>query len=218
MQLVRLAVRVRAAPLCVLAVLALCAAGLSACRSLPFPEPHLEGEYGALLRRWTLERALYAGLETRAFVQVVYLAPELVDAQAAKVSDMRAEPAPQRAHTLEAMRAAAATPTFVAVVRTPNRDWNDLESKTSSWRLAIDYGAGQFDAERIERFERPWPPELQTLYPYVDDWSVAYRIHFPVASVTTPPPPGNAAPHPMPRLVMAGALGKMLFDWSGAEK
>ena len=52
------------------------------CRSLPFPDPHLEGEYGKALKRWTRTVALYSGLETRAFVRIVYLSPEFVAAQA----------------------------------------------------------------------------------------------------------------------------------------
>ena len=47
----------------------------TACRTLPFPEPHLEGEYGQALKKWTRRVALYAGLETRAFVRIVYLSP-----------------------------------------------------------------------------------------------------------------------------------------------
>ena len=190
-------------------VLPLCA--LLACQSLPFPEPHLEGNYGELLRRWTRESEVYQGLETRAFVQVVFLAPPLVDAQSELVADVRAEPAPARARTLARMRAAAATPTFFAVVRTPDRNWNDLDSKTSVWRIAIDYGAGQFEPASVVRMEQPWSAELQTLYPYLDEYSVAYEIRFPAAA--TPPPAGSSV-QPEPALTIAGVLGQMKFDWS----
>jgi hypothetical protein len=190
--------------------------GLIACRSLPFPEPHLEGEYGMLLKKWTRQKALYSGLETRAFAQVVYHAPELVDAQAVKVADMRAEPAPQRGRTIQAMRAEASTPTFMVILRTPDRNWNDLESKKSIWRIAIDYGAGQYEPTKVERIERPFSAELQTLYPYIDEYSVAYRIHFPASSAPIPPPTGTQ--RVLPRLVIAGALGQMDFDWAEPQR
>ena len=185
---------------------------LAACQSLPFPEPHLEGPYGALLHTWTRESEIYQGLETHAFVQAVFLAPPLVDAQAELVADFRAEPAPARARTLARMRAAAATPTFFAVVRTPDPNWNDLQSKTSVWRIAIDYGAGQFEPESVERLERPFSAELHKLYPYLDEYSVAYLIRFPAASVPTPP--AGASPQQEPALTIAGVLGQMKFDWS----
>ena len=69
------------------ALLVLCAA----CRTLPFPDPQLEGEYGAALKRWTRSVTLYSGLETRAFVRIIYLSPAFVDAQARELSKMRAE-------------------------------------------------------------------------------------------------------------------------------
>lgn len=195
------------------AVLAAALAGaLAACRSLPFPEPHLEGEYGRLLHAWTREQALYQGLENRAFAQVVYLSPQLIEAQAELISGLRAEPAPARARTLERMRAEAAAPSFFAVVRTPDRNWNDLESRTSVWRVAVDYGAGQFEPEKVERLEKPWSAELQKLYPYLDEYAVAYRLHFPAAAAQAAPPVGSKAPL-VPSLVMAGALGQMRFDW-----
>jgi hypothetical protein len=183
---------------------------------LPFPDPHLEGEYGQLLKKWTRVKTVYEGLETRAFAQAIYLATELVDAQAIKVTDMRAEPPALRARTLQTMRAEASAPTFMVILRTPDRTWNDLESKKSSWRVAVDFGAGEFEPEKIDRFERPWSAELHNLYPYVDEYSVAYRIRFPAASAPVPAPSG--AQRALPRLIVAGAIGKMEFNWDGRPR
>ncbi len=52
---------------------ALC--GLAACRSIPFAEPKLEGEYGAALKAAAREAALFDNLETRAFVHVIQVTP-----------------------------------------------------------------------------------------------------------------------------------------------
>jgi len=180
-----------------------------ACRTLPFPEPELEGEYGKLLRKWTVEKALYSGLETRGFCRMVYLSDEFVDAQAKKVSDMRAELPDQAARTRERLRAAAATPTVFAVFYTPDKLSNDWNDRNSVWRIALNLGLGQVEPERMERIERPFNAELRSLYPYLDDYSVAYVIHFPAQQR----PPGLEYPATEADLVVAGALGKMEFKW-----
>lgn len=192
---------------------ALLAGPLMACKTLPFPEPHLEGEYGRLLHAWTREQALYQGLENRAFAQVIYLSPQLIEAQADLISGLRAEPSPARARTLERLRAEAAAPTFFAILRTPDRNWNDLESRTSVWRVALDDGVGQVEPEKVERLEKPWSAELQKLYPYLDEYAVAYRLRFPAVAAPAAKAAGASAPL-VPALVMAGALGQMRFDWS----
>jgi hypothetical protein len=187
----------------------LLAAALSfGCRTLPFPEPHLEGRYGEVLRTWTRQQAVYQGLETRAFTQVIYLARPLVDVQGELISGLRAEPALARERTLERMRRETATPTFFVVMRTPDRNWNDLESKTSIWRIAVDFGAGEFEPEKVQRLERPFSAELQTLYPYLDEYSVAYVVHFAAAAAAGRTPP------PLPAMVIAGVLGAMRFNWT----
>jgi hypothetical protein len=192
----------------------LLAAALSlGCRSLPFPEPNLEGEYGGVLRTWTREQAVYEGLETRAFAQVIYLAPPLVDAQASMVSRLRAEPPPARARTLERMRRETATPTFFVVMRTPDRNWNDLEAKNSVWRVAVDFGGGEFEPEKVERLERPFSAELQKLYPYLDEYAVAYVLRFPAAAASAASGAGSKTAS-LPVMVMAGALGTMRFNWT----
>jgi hypothetical protein len=181
---------------------------------LPFPAPQLEGQYGEVLRSWTREQAVYQGLETRAFTQVIYLARPLVDVQAEMISSLRAETAHARERTLERMRRETATPTFFVVMRTPDRNWNDLESKTSVWRIAVDFGAGEFEPERVDRLERPFSAELQKLYPYLDEYSVAYVVHFPAAAAAPVTPAAGSTRAPLPAMVIAGVLGTMRFNWT----
>jgi hypothetical protein len=179
---------------------------LCACKTLPFPEPDLEGEYGKALALWTRRVALYAGLETRGFCRVVYLSPEFVDAQAKKIAEMRAEHPDEAARTREKLLAETGTPTVFAVFYTPDRQSNDWNDKDSVWRIALDEGKGEFAPERIRRFERPFNADMRALWPYVDDYSVAYEIHFPAQAA--PPDPTQA------RLIVAGALGRMAFTWN----
>jgi hypothetical protein len=186
------------------------AVALCGCRSLPFPEPRLEGPYGKALDKWTRRETLYAGLETRAIARVVYLSPEFVTAQAAEISNMRAELPDQAAQTLAKMREQTRTPTFFAVVYTPDRTANDWHEPNSVWRLAVNVGLGQVGPVKVELMEKPFNAELRVLYPYLDQFSQAYRIHFP----EQPVPAGQKPEAGDVELIAAGAPGKLDFHWS----
>jgi hypothetical protein len=197
------------------AILALIA---TACRTLPFPDPDLEGDYGMALKKWTRKVALYSGLETRAFARVVYLTPEFVTAQALEISRMRAELPDKAAETLAKMREEYRQPTFFAVVYTPDKTANDWNEPNSVWRIALNMGLGERAPDKITRFEVPFNAELKVLYPYLDDYSVAYLLRFPdpMKPASTPAAARPAVEQFTPveaHLTAAGALGKMLFRW-----
>jgi hypothetical protein len=202
-------------------IIALAAAS---CRSLPFPDPHLEGEYGKSLKRWTRTVALYSGLETRAFVRMVYLSPEFVAGQAQELARMRAELPDQAAATLSRMREEYRQPSFFAIVYLPDRTANDWNERQSVWRIALNLGLGEQPPDRVVRYERPFNAELRALYPYLDDYSTAYLIRFPEPASTPQQISGPTAQVPAPRplesfipaeahMVVAGAPGKMTFNW-----
>lgn len=200
----------------------------SGCRTLPFPDPHLEGEYGKSLKRWTRTVALYSGLETRAFVRVVYLSPEFVAAQAQQISRMRAELPDQAAQTLEKMRDEDRPPTFFAIAYMPDKTANDWNEPNSVWRIALNVGMGEQGPDKIVRYERPFNAEMRALYPYLDEYSTAYLIRFPQPAPAEPQANAAAPTRPMEsfipgevHLVIAGALGRMTFNWrldGGAEE
>jgi hypothetical protein len=185
------------------------------CRTLPFPDPHLEGEYGKALKKWTRTVALYSGLETRAFVRLIYMSPEFVEAQARQLSELRAELPDQAAATLEKLREDNAKPSFFAVVYIPDRTANDWQNKDTVWRIALNLGLGEQPPQKVQRFESPFNAELRALYPYVDDYSVAYRLQFDA------PAPPSATPGAAPMafsfnevsVKAASALGKMVFHF-----
>lgn len=180
---------------------------LAGCRTLPFPDPELKGEYGKALKKWTRQVALYSGLETRAFVRMVYLSPEFVDAQAKELSAMRAELPDQASVTLARLREQTRQPSFFAVVYMPDKTANDWNEGDSVWRLALNMGMGERPPDRIQRFEVPFNAELRALYPYIDEYSVAYLLRFP-----DPAAPASFTPVEA-QLIAAGALGKMQFRW-----
>ena len=184
-----------------------CAAlsGLAACRSIPFAEPKLEGEYGAALKVATREAAVFDNLETRAFVHVIQVTPQLAEAQADKLSALRGEPpSVAAARKAKARDEAALKPIFFAVVSTPSAQWNDWDQKSSAWRIALGPDYLRVPV-KMERFERPFSVELLALYPYLDDFHTGYRLEFEGKVEATP------------LLQISGALGKMMFDWSLAR-
>jgi len=186
-----------------------------ACSRLPFPDPKLEGEYGAALKKWTRQVALYSGLETRAFVRVIYLSPEFVQKQAQEISKMRAELPDKAAETLAHLRQEYRQPSFFAVAYMPDRTANDWNEPGSVWRLAVNFGTGERAPDRVLRYESPFNAEMRALYPYIDDYSVCYLIRFP--DPLTPPPgtpqPAQSFTPVEVQLIAAGALGKMSFRW-----
>jgi hypothetical protein len=199
-------------------------ASATACRTLPFPDPQLQGEYGVALKKWTRTVALYSGLETRAFVRIVYLTPDFVEAQAKEISRMRAELPDQAAETLARMREEYRPPSFFVVAFMPDKTANDWNEPNSVWRIALNLGMGERPPDRIVRYDIPFNAELRALYPYLDDYSVAYLVRFPEPSppqmetnaTTAQAPPPQPVPNFTPSeaaLVAAGAVGRMHFHW-----
>jgi hypothetical protein len=202
---------------------AIIAATSISCRSLPFPEPRLEGDYGKALKRWTRAVSAYSGLETRAFVRIIYLAPEFVSAQAQEIARMRAELPDQAAETLARLREEYRQPSFFAVAYMPDRSANDWNEPESVWRIALNLGEGERRPDRIIRYDRPFNAELRALYPYLDEYSTAYLLRFPESVPPAQETNATTAQVPAPRplesfipseahLVVAGALGKLTFN------
>jgi hypothetical protein len=189
----------RTARFALLCAAALCA--VAACRSIPFPEPKLEGPYGAALKAATREAALFDNLETRAFVHVIQITPQLAEAQADQLSALRGEPPTVAVARKTKARDEAQKPLFFAIVSTPYAQWNDWEQKGSAWRIALGPDYLRVPV-KVERFERPFSVELLTLYPYLDDFHTGYRLEF------------DGKVEAAPQMQISGALGKMMFDWS----
>lgn len=176
---------------------------LAGCRGLPFPEPPLNDDYGRALKAETRTGSVYNRLETRIFTRLVRLTPGLVEAQCHELSEARGESPAQAADRLARARAEAAAPTFVAVVHTPQAGWNDWQLPDSAWHIALVQGDRQTLPEEVTRRDRPYSPELVTLFPYVDDFAVLYRIRFPAGAQ------GDL-------VLISGVLGQMKFDWAAA--
>jgi hypothetical protein len=129
---------------------------------------------------------------------------------------MRAEPPDQAAQTLARLRDDNRNPSFFAVAYVPDKTANDWNEPHSVWRIALNMGLGERPPDRVQRYEVPFNAEMRALYPYLDDYSVAYVLRFPAPSSpqqallsppATVPAPGEA------QMIIAGAPGKMEFHW-----
>jgi hypothetical protein len=129
--------------------------------------------------------------------------------QAAQISNMRAELPDQAAQTLAKLREQARSPTFFAILYMPDKTANDWNERNSVWRLAVNIGLGQVAPDKVERMDKPFNAELRALYPYLDDYSQAYRLHFP----EQPAPAGQRPDVRDVELIAAGAPGKLIFHW-----
>jgi len=79
-------------------------------------------------------------------------------------------------------------------------------------------GTGEKEPDKIVRFERPFSAELRALYPFLDEYSTGYSIHFPEVPAQTQAAaaPGRPLESMIPdevHMVIAGAPGKMTFNW-----
>jgi hypothetical protein len=107
------------------------------------------------------------------------------------------------------MRREYRQPSFFAVAYFPDKTANDWNEPQSVWRIAVNLGMGERAPDRILKYERPFNPEMRALYPYLDEYSTAYQLRFPVQEA----PPASAQRSQEIYLVVAGALGTMRFDW-----
>lgn len=192
--------RVRTGPVRAGVLLALALA--AGCKSLPFPDPKLEGPYGAMLERHVRSATVYEGLEARAFVRVVWVSPALAEQQARELSARRNETPAEAAARLEAARQGRGRPTFFAIVHTSDFTWNDWHKPDSAWRLALA-ARPELRPERVVRFAKPFHAEQVALYPFLDDQQVGYQIEFPPSDLPGPP-----------TLELSSVLGRASFDFS----
>ncbi len=90
---------------------------------------------------------------------------------------------------------------FVVAVYTEVPRENDLGDTASIWRVALETPAGELAPVSVDKLGRA-DANMQALYPYMDRFIRAYRIHFP-----------KVAQGPVTLLIASGAgKAEMKFD------
>lgn len=154
-----------------------------------------ERDYQQVLERYTVHREVYALLDTRFLAAATFQSPSFRVARVKRLAAFQSWPSELLTRTLaeEEQQAGQFHEFFFGVhMNTPRYD--DFDKKDSVWRIALVTEAGQLAPSSVERVGRS-NLNLRALYPYLDDFWVAYRIRFPTRSVTGEPlvPPGTKA-------------------------
>jgi len=145
----------------------------------PTSRKFYSSDYEDVYKRWTRHETVLHDTDTALEAWATYRSAEFREAfvarytEAYQLDDGEAERLRQTQH-----EAAAATYDFVVTTQSNNYKWNDIEKKTSPWRVSLIDGAGHVvtpDELREERF-----PDLfqQAFYPAKTAFSKTYSIRF----------------------------------------
>lgn len=163
-----------------------------------------EQAYRAVLRSVTSRSELYDAFDTNAFVAATLQTPEFRAARARREAAFREETAAElEGRLLRERTEAAAAHEWIVGLNVSDPAHQDLDRKGSTWRLAMITPSGTVLPTRIERVGRASLP-LRAIYPYLDNFWVAYRVWFPrEIDGRQVIPPGSA----QVTLQLAGVLG-----------
>jgi hypothetical protein len=167
------------------------------------PDPGTrEGEW-ALVRNAATRRAmLYDRFQHRATVTVTYLGAKERDAKVRRLAEWLGWTEQERLEAAKAEQAEAARyEDFLVALYTADRKSNDLDSRSSVWRLALTAAPAEEQVTRDARIQDV-NATLTRLFPYLSPFDNVYRVRFnrPVGRVLE----GRAF-----QLVLASAIGKM---------
>jgi hypothetical protein len=167
------------------------------------PDPGMrEGEWSAVRNGATRRAILYDRFVHRATVTATYLGPEQRRARTARLVQWLDWTAEEREKRQKAEDAEAAKyDDFLVSLYTADRHDNDLDVKTSIWRVAIDFPDGK-DLVTHDVQIQDKDATLRSLFPYVGQFELVYRVRFP--HVDGPPLSGRPF-----TLQLASALGKL---------
>ncbi len=184
------------------------AAGAPACKTVnsyktKAPDPGTnQGEWATARNAATRRALLYDEFQQRAIVTATYLSPAVREARAHRLGEWLGWTQQELADRLKTEADEAAKyDDFQVALFTPDRKANDLDSKSSIWRLALRLDTGDevvtHDATAVEL-----NANVVNLFPYVSSFDTVYRVRFNRVSG------GPLAGRPF-TFVMASALGKI---------
>ena len=187
----------------------LLALGIGGCSAVP-EEVHLTRgfadpgtPYGAALARYTRYAELYNGLDTVAKGWATWRSPELREALVeSSIAAYRLGPEEAGRLRAEEERAARRVREFHLALYTPAKDWNDLESPDTLWKLSLELPDGT-RLVPLQVVHIPKTAKVPVEYPYVSPWTREYTLFFPLL--------GGRETHRSLTLVLSGPLGTMRF-------
>lgn len=188
----------------------------SAAGCLPGPVnlPGVGGdEYARQLDRWTRSEEVYRRFEAKIFVTATYHAPDFRAAYVRKRTAILG--LPQRdAVQLEAEQRhqAESFHEFFVFIYTADRRWNDLDKKSSIWRVTLQNDRQeQVEAEQVIRVN-PRNAEVTAFYPYLNSFGQGYLIRFPRTSLELNSPIIDDSVHTF-KLMVSSSVAVAELSW-----
>jgi hypothetical protein len=168
----------------------------------PSPDGPSEERYRAAFDRHTARAEIYEGLDQRLFLAGTYQSEAFVEARVRRMGAFLAQPEQEIQAALATELAALKESEHVFLgVHANNPRHEDFDRANSIWRLALVVGQSEVTPTGIERIGRP-DENLRSLYPYLREFWVGYRVQFPRVSAS-----GQRV------LKIASSLGKALLTF-----
>ena len=193
--------------------LAVLAAGCGTVNALKVKAPvpgTREGDWADQRNLATRRFILYDRFEHRATLTATYLSPTVRAARSRRLSDWLGWTPEELARSLLAEEAEAARyDDFLVALYTADRKANDLDTRSSIWRLALRLEDGQ---ELVSHDAVAVNPDatVRGLFPYIGVFETVYRVRFARA------PGAPLAGRPF-SLEVASAQGKIELGFGGGE-
>jgi hypothetical protein len=159
------------------------------------PDESAEKEYQATLNHYSAHAEVYDLLDTRVFSAMTYQSWPFREARVQRVALFQAQPRELVEKNLTAERATFNSfHEFFFGVYSASYRFDDFDRKDSIWRIALVTESGETTPVSVERIGRS-TLNMRAIYPYLDDFWVAYRIRFPRNTQSGSPviPPGTTS-------------------------
>jgi hypothetical protein len=144
-------------------------------------QPLAAEDYTAVLETWTRSAKIYGGLETKAFMNATFHAPELRRAFAIAFPEIYGHGGNvTRRELVDLTGDVEQYNNLVIALYTPETKWNDLAKVDSIWRLTL-IGSDEVAVGPSEIVPVKVDANLRAVYPYIGRFDKLYLVRFPLA-------------------------------------
>jgi hypothetical protein len=157
------------------------------------PSAAEEKAYQDTLGRYTDHAEVYDLFDTRMFTALTYQSWSFREARVHRMALFQVQPQPVVEKNLAEERSAFESfHEFFLGVHLNYARYDDFDRRNSIWRIALVTDAGETTPSSVERIGRS-DLAMRSIYPYMDDFWVAYRVRFPRQTANSEPviPPGT---------------------------
>ena len=162
-----------------------------------------EHSYQEILTRFSDQKGVYDGLDTRLFVAATWQSPRFIEARVRRQGEFQEQPeAEVNKHVLDEREKFKGRTEFFFGVHANEPKFDDFDRKNSIWRIALVAGGKEILPTEIKRVGRA-TMDMRATYPYMDVFWVAYSVKFD----------GVMEPGQTAKLKVASTLGAAELDF-----